>query len=1589
MRIPFQEASNYSQWNAQCKWPDSQSISLVSGKLPYEGEYSGDGLGGRNIHPKPGKGIPPSSGGLLEMINYGSDSDLDVKFAIQYLSSELRVFSNYANLKREVQADFQRQIRLMKEGNNSYIDPFLFNIHHSLSLIETYGESLEDIMFLHEKPVSQINEVPFLTIYNDSNNSNDSNTSTLILGRLDVCECLNLLKCPNGSTTLQSGSDKLEDCVKANDEVLSRHSMIPSSLSEANSSKVKNFTDFTELSGNDMIGIGSVVLKPMDVAVFSINMTDLPTNMTYEDHYRLSVYLNCKPCGPRYICNANRKSCKNLSLRDQYDKLNSCLRKYRTPVCVHRDGYSVNASWCKEESIEATEKFKSEYLMFQEPDLYKCLSMPLFCDDSTWTHRSFRRLCQNNEDKQVFDCSLINRWNEYTAWQDKLCCSGIEELDSVSACINNKCSQESFVEALLQKYMSKFETEYGFAPPMSKPEGTFLMDVELQEAVDHPTPFDLFNEWEQYTSSNSSSILRTLNHHQSVKSEPSYIWLKVDGCCQCQPQKMPSFFEKNIRHSGFPDDKHQSIELSITALKSVELTATIELLHGQYFSAFNKYFRDGNRVDLHVHTPSRFATDQSMWMSVLKNDDLTSSSVNLPLNLPIFQYDEAPSILLDRPAIHYYHDTDLSKTSGRTKHEISEHRFEAHSYNDDGRDMKMIQNRISEYKTMTNRRYENQLDHRTIEFTSIAFPFLPFFSNCDGFDSHLSLSRLLDEHPGCTLIEPLNTRPVRQNPILQAFIPLADSCIKEVPMGVGIEGKDGVNLQCQYDEQVTSASENYRWYELAPRTTLFYLTREPISSKSFEAHNKRESKGFQLPNHDGWMIPVIVDDLNGGMRHVLPRAIHLELQYFQIDQYYKRLVEARLYYTEQCTTIKPLHFGGDAEVLRQMAELGIQPCERDINGNLKSYAYNLQVMIYALNWFHLFNRFQFGTSLYLASFTVVGLLSCLIGFLCWLGNRILTKLQNPPKMRTKHLLELIANPSCLGAALAIVPIALCFTGVYWQFVSSDGFWFEKINSSWLRRTIAEKTDIEMITFGRTGTSLAVLGIYLSVLGLSLVIPLQTDESLTERSKVDSLKPSGSDQNQVISKMPILWKRSHVIWYSLCYDFFLLCIWEMSYSASFRENLFVNVLVLKTTHILVEFFLEDVLDESLLCVPFFVTFGMTEFVIVMGSSDFVDFTLVFFIQISSSILQRLYIHPCLKSLKSVSRRWKFLFFQWWTSKRQLTVAQRAEQDARRQSIDEAIETRTEGVEPIIDAMSIFSVHLTARFLCPPLLLLITIFHKHTKIAENYGVNANESIYYTIFSFYMIPWSLLVDVLVVNAQELMHGWRIYDYLIYQKHRFQSREESWILKSTVYDESIPDSIRSIDLMSFSPQYYFLVTVIAAGMVITILSMTILSRLNNYNFLGDPATPIIILTMFLFCQFVRYLVIKVASLKIEYLDWQGLWEVNAVEGTSRHLLLTICCHLDSKLFVPPNTTFACILLCILKELLTMQLRQNWQLVKERKSTWIESVKSLMPSVVRSFVYNSFRKIVHGFYITWWNLSDHKICLQATEVTRILILNT
>lgn len=94
-------------------------------------------------------------------------------------------------------------------------------------------------------------------------------------------------------------------------------------------------------------------------------------------------------------------------------------------------------------------------------------------------------------------------------------------------------------------------------------------------------------------------------------------------------------------------------------------------------------------------------------------------------------------------------------------------------------------------------------------------------------------------------------------------------------------------------------------------------------------------------------------------------------------------------------------------------------------------------------------------------------------------------------------------------------------------------------------------------------------------------------------------------------------------------------------------------------------------------------------------------------------------------------------------------------------------------------------------------------------------------------------------------------------YCKHRYNKRQFRWKAIDPHEDESIGEGIRSLDLMCFSSQYYFIISFASVGTGLMVMAMQTLLRQADqaknagvYNPFADKMLPFIIALMFALCK-------------------------------------------------------------------------------------------------------------------------------------------
>lgn len=1416
--LPFHGGRSYwfpreSADSKQCTFASSVNVTLTTGAVLESALYHS--IGSRSI-------------GLLNLTD-----GLDIQFSW----TKTQLFTSYDDMKTQVYEEWRSQYTQITLGNRTSIDPFVFNIYRAVGLIEEFGGDLESLVWLEDAMDKDggLQKAP---------------------GRLDVCECQNLYKCPNGTVSSLASSSS-GSCTVLNTEVLRRLDTIPSWLNSSSRQlvgKLSNSSDFSELTGFGSLDhrLSTIKLLALDVAVVTLDLSSLLYNFTYGFDYRISAYVDCKPCPTRYQCDYSKSvpTCSSPSFAMQNQSFYECLNTYAVKSCLGKNSTYVD---CKNSTGEVV-------VEFEEPDLYKCQQIPFFCND-----QPFPKLV----------------WN-----------------------------------------VRSNATSYPY-------------DSSVQES-----------SW--------------------FKQDPAYKPIEPEtlmpGCCKCESNWMPHYFYDTRADPGQRDSKHGFVQLTFQALDAIDLTVALELLNGDAYMDF-----DANMIDvgdLFVHTPSRAdytptKNTRAAFLAIITQD--LFSSLKLPLNLPVelrrktgaavgggagtYNFKFANKVLLGRNSDIYQGDPGYATRFENRKRQLYLAYLDGFD-NSTGLNATSFADfaKIPDVKKISSELYAipdplSKIEHESSTFWGydesnlgfLGLPYFPYFSNCKGSDSYISISKLFETDPQCPTIPYDNTVPVTPYPWDGSTVPYSDECLVPTPRDrivkqVGNEtiswmgDLSGAIFECLLEESidVPPVPETFRWYEAPLGTTLFYLTNTPIPPADYEPRSTTNidgsktyssywGQGFAVQSMIGdpsKALPVNVGDLsgtyNGGQGMVVPRQVLLQIRYYQYNQGRKLLVSGNIEFLSdfECHSLT-----GGSLSQQSLEASGIPQCITDINGKIATKEYQLEVRYIPLRWYALLNAFQFTPGIYILFFLLAGVMTVLSAILVYVLNRLLTRLRFPPLFHGVPLLYAIAMPAVFGCSLSggsiFVAVALVWKwltpaalgGIFCSTNLTDPdlispFCFENIPGSW-----QGLGDQDQWRNGRKGVALISIGVCVVFLGARILNPVWTEEQRrpdnykeAPQAQVRNVYAVADEDAPPPSRVfrPHIWKRANFMWMVGFMVTALMIHLEFSYSNAFNLNTNSFILVFKVLYFMLEKFLLDVtLGESLLIVPLMGAADVVSDIVTMGAPNFISFLLSYVAQnIVLKILEILYaVHAATEVIELVPR-WMLVLRRRFRKNKRMTREMKAKEEMEWRRINEEIELKREGIEPLLDCLGDYSVQNICVMINPLCYAIITMFYTECQIASSYGILLNQIAFFTGFPGFIIPFKFVTDMFLLNTLELIYGWKVYDYISYMQYRFNVREHRWILRNIILDESISEGMQTMDLMCFSSQFYFICGFVAFGIVLCIIGISILER-QQFNPFGDPVTPVIIALMIILCYLLRLVYIFLADIKVRRLGWRGLWVTRQVEGT------------------------------------------------------------------------------------------------------------
>lgn len=1420
----------------QCTFPTAINVTLTTGAV---------------FETSPIPSIGPISVGLL---------NLSSGLQIQFTWGSMLLFRNYTDLRNAVYAEWTSETQeLYSNGNRTSIDPFVFNVYRSVGLIEEYGEVLEDMVWLIAA-------------------ADQYGTATLLPNRLDICECQNIYKCPNG-TVSTSGSSKLSDCTVPNTEVLRRIGVIPSWVNESTSGmsgKLANLSDFTQLTGYEHslqpglqnYPLGSLTLLPLDVAIVTLDLKKISHNLTYGSDYRISAYVDCKPCPTRYQCQYSPMpvpTCSSPSLQIQNNSYYQCLNTYKIKSCLNSIGAYIDCSNSTGEVV----------VEFMEPDLFKCRQIPYFCDGQSYEHLVWNVMKDKsgyplNASMQESSWYIVDpTWNAGQVYQYTPGC----------------CSCESH---WLPYYFYDSIADTGY--PDNK--HTYIqLSFEALDSIELTVALELLNG--QFYIDFDLNVINIGD-----------VFIHTPSRAQYTPAYNP---------------------------RAAFLAVIDSSLYGNLLLPLNLPMETVRIPGQPVGGAAGTTTTQFEYKVLLgRTSNLYQADPDY-----ITRYEERMQALYNNYTVQFeYRISELMRSQAYLNGSLNLPNMT--SFADFARVPNLKEISASLYPV------PDPLDQVYVDINTfwgypetangfLGLPYFPYFSNCQGAGRFISIAKTFETDPNCALVPYDKTVPVVPLPWQGSTVPYSDKCLVPTPESEQTKQQGntsifwlpdtvGVLFQCEFEEaiSVTPVPLTFRWFEASLGTTLFYITNIPIVPDYYSPIYTQDVFGNRnylqywgqsnfinnMLSDPSQALPVHVGDitglLSGGLEMVVPRQVRMQIRYYQVNQGTKRIVNGNIEFLEafRCFT-----YTGGSLAQQALEQAGIPQCDLDINGNIASSEYQLEIQFYPLQWYTLLNVFQFTWPIYIIFFFFTGLATIAAAVAVYILNRLLTRLRYPPQFHGVPLLYAVGFPSVFGCILGSGAVFIPVIFVWWWLTpAADGgifcsqnlvdpasitpYCFENIAGSW-----QGLGDEDTWRNGRKGVALISIGFCAAFVSARLLNPLWTDEERRPEGYKESA-PVRNNNIYVIEDedapppsrvfRPQIWKRANWGLMFIVMLTIMMAHIEFSYSTIF--GLYTNEFILIFVIIyfcLEHFLLEPILGEDLVIVPIMGATDIMCDIVTMGASNFINFLLSYVAQnIVLAAILMLFANQAAVEVIKMAPRWYLSFKRRFRFNKRMTREMKAREEMEWRRINEELEMSREGIEPLLESLSNYASGCINVAVNPFSFTILYMFYTESQIASNYFVLLNEIAYFIGFPGFIIPFKFISDVFYLNTLELMYGWKLYDYIAYLQYRFTVREHRWILRNTILDESITEEKQTIDLMCFSSQFYYICGLNSFAMIVIVVGITILERWS-FNPFADPITPVIVALMIILCSILRVMYMYLADIKIRRLGWRGLWMTRQIEGT------------------------------------------------------------------------------------------------------------
>jgi len=369
------------------------------------------------------------------------------------------------------------------------------------------------------------------------------------------------------------------------------------------------------------------------------------------------------------------------------------------------------------------------------------------------------------------------------------------------------------------------------------------------------------------------------------------------------------------------------------------------------------------------------------------------------------------------------------------------------------------------------------------------------------------------------------------------------------------------------------------------------------------------------------------------------------------------------------------------------------------------------------------------------------------------------------------------------------------------------------------------------------------------------------------------------EEDVKIRAALTWKNRHFIVMCLVITAGIMLKIQFSYTKIFQDNIYTFLVAFMIMDIILEQILNRIImAESLLVSPILGAFVIIEFIMTMGAYDFQNFIISYFIETSLVVVGRIYIGPAVERIEFYVQKlaiWLSLKFRFAEKifrkilRRQLLIQTQLQNLSEFHHFNRNRQKETgEGMEALLGSVVSYSSQVQALFITPVVLIFIIFFAQETKIPKNYSIRTSDLNYYLIFTVIIIFPQLAINIFLLHILEVLHGFKMYDYLTYCEFRFKNRTTNWINHQPL-DKSVLHAFRSLDNMSFSSQYYFIITLVTWGIILIDLGIITIIE-NTYNPFSDPLNILFIVIIVVAAAIIKLVLSTIGG-------YVGLWRISA----------------------------------------------------------------------------------------------------------------